>query len=103
MPLPELIASSNGMKTTLELPDDLYLAAKTQAAAQKRKMKDLIAQGLKTVLASGTHSEDNFLDAQRETLTALDEILRCPVAAEGRTKELQNEVRSLRSDTISLR
>lgn len=86
------------MKTTLELPDDLYLAAKTQAAAQKRKVKDLVAQGLETVLAQSPATSGDFHEAQRQTLAALDEILRCPPAAKGRTKQLQKEVRSSRSD-----
>lgn len=86
------------MKTTLDLPDDLYLAAKTQAAAQKRKVKDLVAQGLVTVLAAAPAASGDFHEAQRQTLAALDEILRCPPSAEGRTAQLQNEVRSLRSE-----
>lgn len=86
------------MKTTLDLPDDLYLAAKTQAAAQKRKVKDLIAQGLETVLAAAPAASGDFQESQRTTLAALDEILRCPPSAQGRTKFLQNEVQSLRAE-----
>lgn len=86
------------MKTTLDLPDDIYLAAKTHAAAQKRRIKDLVAEGLETVLASAPTNSGDFPEAQRQTLAALDEILRCPPSAEGRTRHLQDEVRSLRSE-----
>jgi len=86
------------MKTTLDLPDDLYLATKSRAVAQKRKIKDLIAQGLETVLASDPSNTGDLQEAQRQTLDALDEILRCPPSPKGRTKHLKNEVRTLRSE-----
>jgi hypothetical protein len=38
------------MKTTLEIPDDLYRLAKVQAAQENRKMKDLVSEGLRLVL-----------------------------------------------------
>ncbi len=38
------------MKTTLEIPDDLYRQAKVQAAQENRKMKDLVSEGLRLVL-----------------------------------------------------
>jgi predicted component of type VI protein secretion system len=40
------------MKTTIEMPDDLYRAAKAEAALRGRKLKDLIEEGLRLVLAS---------------------------------------------------
>ena len=40
------------MKTTIEMPDDLYRAAKAEAALRGRKLKDLIEDGLRLVLAS---------------------------------------------------
>jgi predicted component of type VI protein secretion system len=40
------------MKTTVEMPDDLYRAAKAEAALRGRKLKDLIEEGLRLVLAS---------------------------------------------------
>jgi len=42
------------MKTTIELPDDLYREAKAQAALRGRKLKDMVEEGLRLVLA-GTH------------------------------------------------
>lgn len=38
------------MKTTIEIPDDLYRQAKVQAAHENRKMKDLVSEGLRLVL-----------------------------------------------------
>lgn len=38
------------MKTTIEVPDDLYRRAKAEAALQGRKVKDLVEEGLRHVL-----------------------------------------------------
>jgi hypothetical protein len=38
------------MKTTVELPDDLYRRAKAEAALRGRKLKDMIEEGLQLVL-----------------------------------------------------
>jgi predicted component of type VI protein secretion system len=38
------------MKTTVEVPDDLYRRAKAEAALRSRKLKDLIEEGLRLVL-----------------------------------------------------
>ncbi len=38
------------MKTTVELPDELYRKAKTRAAAQNRRIRELIAEGIERVL-----------------------------------------------------
>jgi plasmid stability protein len=43
------------MKTTIEMPDDLYRAAKAEAALRGRKLKDMIEEGLRLVLASSRH------------------------------------------------
>ncbi|HEY5792324.1 MAG TPA: hypothetical protein VIS74_03435 [Chthoniobacterales bacterium] len=85
------------MKTTLELPDDLYQAAKTRAASQKKKVKDLISEGLRAVLTAEPEAASDQEEARR-VLAALDEILRCPPSAPGRTALLQAEVRRLRSE-----
>ena len=39
------------MKTTVELPDELYRRAKAQAALRGRKLKELIEEGLRLMLA----------------------------------------------------
>ena len=38
------------MKTTVEVPDDLYRRAKAEAALRGRKLKDLIEEGLRLAL-----------------------------------------------------
>ena len=40
------------MKTTVEVPDDLYRQAKAEAALRGRKLKDLIEEGLRLVVES---------------------------------------------------
>jgi len=40
------------MKTTLEVPDDLYRKVKAQAALRRRKIKDYVAEGLRLALAA---------------------------------------------------
>jgi hypothetical protein len=40
------------MKTTIELPDDLYRRAKAEAALHGRKLKDIVEEGLRLALAS---------------------------------------------------
>jgi hypothetical protein len=38
------------MKTTVEVPDDLYRKAKSMAALRGRKLKDLFEEGLRLVV-----------------------------------------------------
>lgn len=40
------------MKTTIEMPDELYRRAKSEAALRGRKLKDLVEEGLRLVLKS---------------------------------------------------
>ena len=53
------------MKTTVELPDDLYRQAKATAALRGCKLKDLIEEGLRLVLKGGRKP------AQRPSLAVL--------------------------------
>lgn len=85
------------MKTTLELPDQLFHAAKTRAAAQKRKLKDLVSDGLRTVLDSPATPIDGEEEV-RAVLAALDDILRCPPLPVGRVAEVQSDVRLQRAE-----
>lgn len=52
------------MKTTVELPDDLFRRAKAEAALRNRKFKDLIEEGLTMVLSTprGGHSQRTLDD-----------------------------------------
>lgn len=47
-----LIAGMSHMKTTVEIPDDLYRKAKAEAALRGRKVKDLVEEGLRSVLGT---------------------------------------------------
>ena len=38
------------MKTTVEVPDDLYRRAKAEAALRGRKLRELVEEGLRLVL-----------------------------------------------------
>lgn len=38
------------MKTTVEVPDELYRRAKAEAALRGRKLRDLVEEGLRLVL-----------------------------------------------------
>jgi len=40
------------MRTTIDIPDELFRHAKSEAALRGRKLKDLIEQGLRMVLAT---------------------------------------------------
>ena len=40
----------SAMKTTVEVPDELYRQAKAEAALRGRKIKDMIEEGLRLVL-----------------------------------------------------
>ncbi len=45
-------AKGDTMKTTIEVPDELYRRAKAEAALRGRKLKDLVEDGLRLVLES---------------------------------------------------
>jgi hypothetical protein len=45
-------ANGDAMKTTVEVPDELYRRAKAEAALRGRKLKDLVEDGLRLVLES---------------------------------------------------
>lgn len=40
------------MRTTVDIPDELFRRAKSEAALRGRKLKDLIEEGLRLVLAA---------------------------------------------------
>lgn len=81
----------------MELPDQLFHAAKTRAAVQKRKLKDLVSEGLRTVLDSPVAVADGEEEV-RMVLNALDDILRCPPLPVDRVADLQSDVRILRAE-----
>jgi hypothetical protein len=46
------------MRTTVEIPDELFRRAKSEAALRGRKLKDLVEEGLRLVLASPPTDSD---------------------------------------------
>lgn len=86
------------MKTTLELPDELYRQVKTRASSQNRKIKDLVSEGLRTVLTANPSTCTDDRKEPSRVLEALDDILRCPPLPAGRIARLQSEARRLRSE-----
>jgi hypothetical protein len=45
-----LYGGTEAMKTTVEVPDDLYRRAKAEAALRGRKFRELVEEGLRHVL-----------------------------------------------------
>jgi len=45
------------MRTTVDLPDDLFRRAKVEAALRGRKLKDLIEEGLRAVVDERSRGE----------------------------------------------
>ena len=49
------------MKTTLDIPDDLFRAAKAKAALEGRKLKDLITEGLRLRMSQAPDQTAPFI------------------------------------------
>ena len=50
------------MKTTIELPDELFVAAKKRAADERRPLRDLVAAGLRAALQRPRRSRRKVAD-----------------------------------------
>ena len=59
-----------GMKTTVEVSDDLYRRAKSEAALRGRKLKDLVEEGLRLVLETPRETD------RRQSLAKLMKVAR---------------------------
>lgn len=57
------------MKTTVELSEELFRRAKAEAALRGRKFKDLVEEGLRLVLQTPRH------DQQERARPSLDELM----------------------------
>ena len=62
------------MKTTVELPDELYRRAKVEAAARGRRLKDLVEEGLEMVLEAprGEGSRRNLARLMQDAYGVVD-------------------------------
>lgn len=47
------------MKTTIDLPDEVFPAAKMRAAEQRTTLRELMIQGLRQVLATPAAEQEN--------------------------------------------
>jgi hypothetical protein len=63
------------MKTTLEVPDELYLQVKSRAALRRRKIKDYVAEGLRLALEADAARGGQDLGP----LSVFDEVRRQPL------------------------
>ena len=62
------------MKTTIELPDDLYRRAKAEAALRGRKLKDLVEEGLRLALEAPRQSppRPSLADLMKRAIGVID-------------------------------
>jgi hypothetical protein len=63
------------MRTTVDLPDELLRRAKAEAALRGRKLKDLVEEGLRTVVDKTPPAGDsgtNKTEAKPKKITAHD-------------------------------
>jgi hypothetical protein len=68
------------MKTTLELPDELYRRVKTKAATENKKIRDLVSEGLELLMKSPVSQglSPDLSGDQEEVLVAMGKIRQCP-------------------------
>ena len=82
------------MKTTLEIPDDLYRQAEARAARERREIRDLVSDGLRLVL--GTSKRDA---SRNRALAALEKVRRHPPYPAGRVQAMIDEASRLRKES----
>lgn len=80
------------MKTTLELPDELYRQIKATAALKQKKMRDLVTRGLELVL----EEEQQTLVASPEEV--LKQIQKDPPYTHLQVREWQEEAYRTRKE-----
>ena len=62
------------MKTTVELPDDLYRRAKSQAALRGQRLRDLVEEGLRLVLSEPRrrNSQRSLVELMKDAVGVVD-------------------------------
>lgn len=63
------------MKTTLEVPDELYRRVKARAALRRRKIRDFVEEGLRLAL----EADERGLSCNRGPLAVMEEIRARPL------------------------
>ncbi len=87
------------LKTTLEIPDELFRKAKMRAATENRRLRDLIAEGLTLVLNSSPPlptQESRPSNDPEALLKAFESIRLCPSPSPTRIQTLIDESHHLR-------
>jgi plasmid stability protein len=82
------------VKTTLEIPDDLYRLAKVRAAHEHREITDLVSDGLRLVLGG-----DERAASSERALAALESVRRHPPYPAGRVQAMIDEATWLRKES----
>ena len=80
------------MKTTLEVPDELYRQVKSRAALRHRKIKDYVAEGLRLALEADESGDNQKFGP----LSVFDEVRAQPLHASKAVKDWMDRVRSER-------
>ncbi len=80
---------ARSMKTTVEVSDDLYRRAKSEAALRGRKLKDLVEEGLRLVLETPRETQ------RRQSLASL--MKRARGAVDSGIKDLASNPEHLES------
>jgi plasmid stability protein len=70
------------MKTTLELPDDLIKEIKLRAVHEGKKLKDAMADLLRTGLAAGSVGSATVVKVDKATLKRREELTRKFISGE---------------------
>jgi hypothetical protein len=69
-----MLDREGAMKTTIEMPDDLYRRARAEAARRGRKLQDLVAEGLRLVLEAPrkTHRHSSLAGLMKRARGVVD-------------------------------
>jgi len=88
------LAHCLGVKTTVDIPDDLYRQAEARAAREHREIKELVSEGLRLVLGNG-----HRVAPRDRALAALEEVRRHPPYPAGRVQAMMDEANRLRKES----
>lgn len=81
------------MRTTVDVPDELYHAAKVTAAQRRITMRELFLSGLKCVMAAPAESSPSDVLRNEGFLDALDASNSEPVHPLGRRELYEERIR----------